>query len=573
MKTLLTWALLLLPLLQAAAQPDAPFDHAWCVSDRIGIQFEAGGGKPEFFTSRLLTEPFYDAECHASIADGAGNLLFYLEARRPPKLPSSIRNGLHQVMPGGESIEAMGSIANGAMILPRPGGKALYDLFTLALLRGSSEERVVLFRHVIDLQDGMGRVVEVNRLVADDPLVDKLAAVRHANGRDWWLVSHGYRSSEFMVYLLDGAGNLKAQRQSIGKAHTGHNVRGGEMTFAPTGDRLGLVTGNGIVEVFRFDRCTGRFSDPVYLGVDSPPTTIPQGDFVAHYGCSFSPSGRFFYYSTIDRLYQVDLEAADPSRHKEKIWEDPVTFANTLAQHELGPDGRIYIARYNHKYLSAIEFPDRRGKNCRFVRDYLDLGGKQLKAGLPNFPNYRLGNWVEAHAGRDTTLCPGEAVRLGVPAKPGLRYRWQPADELDNPTAAQPVARPTVSRTYRLTVEAASKGGCSAEPATAQVRVEVRPSAAVECRQALAPPPAGLRQLTLYPNPASDFVFLFYEFEAAERVLVEIHDALGQRRHETLLAQASGRLDLDTTDWPAGLYFVTFRAGGRLFTTAQLLVF
>jgi len=558
---------------QQPAQAPA-WDRVWCVSDRIGLQFEPNAD-PQLFDTRLVPEPFYDAECHVSIGDGAGNLLFYLEARRPPSLPSRLRNAFHQIMPGSEELEAMGSIANGAIVLPRPGSESLFDLFTLCTTRGGGAERLVIYRHAIDMSDGLGRVSDANRLVNDDPLTDKLAAVRHANGRDWWLVAHGYQTNEFHVYLLDASGSLKAQRQAIGRVHAGHNVRVGEMTFSPQGDRLGLVTGNGIVEVFRFDRCTGRFSDPVYLGVDNPPQDVPKSDFVAHYGCSFSPSGRFFYYSTIDRLFQIDLNATEPARSKEKIWEDPVALANTLAQHELGPDGRIYIARYNHRYLSAIEYPDRKGKNCRFVRDFLSLGGRQVKAGLPNFPNYRLGAWIVADAGRDTSVCAGQPIRLGSSAQAGLKYRWEPSAELDAPNAAQPTARPTATRTYTLTVEAAQggKSGCAAPPAKAAVRVEVLPSTALQCREALAPPPASLNALTIYPNPASDFFYLSYDFQAPEQVLFEVRDTAGDRRYGATLSQSTGRLELDTTDWPPGVYLCTFRVGGRLFATAKLLVF
>src|SRR5581483_4181590 len=52
--------------------------------------------------------------------------------------------------------------------------------------------------------------------------------------------------------------------------------------------------------------------------------------------------------------------------------------------------------------------------------------------------------------GNNATICTGDSVRLGgSPTGPvGATYSWSPAAGLSSPTAANPMASPTVTTTY-----------------------------------------------------------------------------------------------------------------------------
>jgi gliding motility-associated-like protein len=65
------------------------------------------------------------------------------------------------------------------------------------------------------------------------------------------------------------------------------------------------------------------------------------------------------------------------------------------------------------------------------------------------------------YAGRDTVIAPGRTVQLG-PSISGIitSYQWSPATGLDNPSVPNPIAAPTVSTAYQLTV--VGEDGCSA---------------------------------------------------------------------------------------------------------------
>ncbi|MCB9236205.1 MAG: gliding motility-associated C-terminal domain-containing protein [Bacteroidia bacterium] len=133
-----------------------------------------------------------------------------------------------------------------------------------------------------------------------------------------------------------------------------------------------------------------------------------------------------------------------------------------MLQHELAPDGKIYIVHYDpydpipQTTLGVIHNPDAPGLACDFrPYDYSLLPGK-ARAGLPNNPNYNLGPLVSqpADAGPDQTLvCYGDGVTLGVPDTTGrMAFAWSPGYGLSDSTAAQPIANPEHSVTYTLTV-------------------------------------------------------------------------------------------------------------------------
>jgi hypothetical protein len=64
----------------------------------------------------------------------------------------------------------------------------------------------------------------------------------------------------------------------------------------------------------------------------------------------------------------------------------------------------------------------------------------------------------EAIAGGDTTICAGESAKIGRTPDAGHRYLWTPADGLDNPNSANPLAVPAQKTEYILTET--NENGC-----------------------------------------------------------------------------------------------------------------
>ncbi|GAB1450156.1 hypothetical protein MASR2M47_02120 [Draconibacterium sp.] len=80
---------------------------------------------------------------------------------------------------------------------------------------------------------------------------------------------------------------------------------------------------------------------------------------------------------------------------------------------------------------------------------------------------------IVANAGSDAVICSGTSVQLN--GSGGVKYSWSPSTGLNNATIANPIAKPTSTTTYTLTVTNAS-GQCASSD---QVTVTVKPSPVV----------------------------------------------------------------------------------------------
>jgi hypothetical protein len=123
-----------------------------------------------------------------------------------------------------------------------------------------------------------------------------LACVRHANGRDWWVVGHEFLSDTFIVTLFTPDTAYIVHKQQIGTyqgvsgtAFTS-GAGGNAMRFNSTGDQLIRGNTEGLVELYSFDRCTGLLSNSRTL---SPASSVPNS--IGMFDIAFSPNGRFVY--------------------------------------------------------------------------------------------------------------------------------------------------------------------------------------------------------------------------------------------------------------------------------------
>jgi gliding motility-associated-like protein len=78
---------------------------------------------------------------------------------------------------------------------------------------------------------------------------------------------------------------------------------------------------------------------------------------------------------------------------------------------------------------------------------------------------------VSADAGPDKKTCDNNPVQLGVPPVPGLVYKWSPATGLSDTSIANPIAAPSVTTQYTLTVK--NNGGGCATPDVVKVTVDL----------------------------------------------------------------------------------------------------
>lgn len=238
---------------------------------------------------------------------------------------------------------------------------------------------------------GLGRVTRKNVPLQKDTFADNFAAVRHGNGRDWWVAS--FRSSpdkdRMFLYLLtpEGVKGPFERRTGLTWYIAPPFYSLSSAVFSPSGNRYARVHWGNDLQLFRFDRCAGTFGEAQRIRF--------PGDTISPGGVAFSPNGRFVYVSARERLYQVDCEASPPQQSVLLIgtydgFKSFYNLATNFYQMRLAPDGKIYMTANNGvDYLHVIHNPNAKGAACNFQQHGLELPTHN-GACFPIAPNFRL---------------------------------------------------------------------------------------------------------------------------------------------------------------------------------------
>jgi hypothetical protein len=339
-----------------------------------------------------------------------------------------------------------------------------------------------LFKIGLNGANGLPFILPGDTIIGDS-LNEQLAAVRHADGKSWWVISHYTASNVFVKFLISEDGTIARSEQAVGSTLPVADIRWmSPLVFSPQGNRFAFGVDTTRLEIFNFDRCTGDIS--LFNFVEK--YFVP---LVPLWGLSFSPNSKMLYASdgyygplgdslgTPSNVYQYNLDSANLLSSQKIVYSTPPpcepwwqggVCRRSLGGHKLGPDGRIYIRQASPDInftiwdsLIVIQNPDLSGLDCdvRVNEVAVPPGTGYRSTFFPNIPNYRLGPLVAqvAEAGPNRLLCPGDSVKIGLPdTSANLIFQWTPTTGLSDPSAAQPMASPSVSTTYYLIVEDSS---------------------------------------------------------------------------------------------------------------------
>lgn len=412
-KAILLLSILLLfivPSLHAQAHLDTKRDRVWKMGysgytndSRWLHQTFTFNDNGEFDLS-TTTDTAGFAATFASICDTAGQLVCYtnggfLYDRNNNKMrydalnPSSFVTNL--------GLDGKHNYACFATILPMPDSQHLYYVFHLRMNEPHAGPNSVegLYYTVVDdrLRNGLGGVTQWRvPIVNQDSLeVGKLNAVRHANGRDWWITCWHRYFKEYRLCLLDPTGVHDYGWQQI--QTTAQVPNGGQSAFSPDGTKWAGTTYNYLIQqsrldIFDFDRCTGALTNHQQALVPITNTFSV--------GLSFSPNSKNLYVSSSYAMLQYDMESSDIFNSVDTVAVNDgfidsvdITFpvATGFFYHYLAPNGKIYISTGSSThYLSTIDNPDVRGSNCSVQQHSILLPAYAIRT-IPNFPNFRLG--------------------------------------------------------------------------------------------------------------------------------------------------------------------------------------
>jgi hypothetical protein len=361
--------------------------NIWYFGDHAGLNFN--NGTPVALTNGQTYSPDGTSiEGSAVISDSSGALLFYTNGTK-------VWTKNHQLMPNGTDLLGNFSSTQSSLIIAQPESDRFFYIFTTDDFYVDNLQYG--FRYsVVDmcLNHSMGDIVfDQKNILLLDTVAEKLTAVKHANGADYWIIVHKYYSDAFYSFRLTSTGIVDTVISHAGSRHppiasaqsSGQSL--GYLKASPNGQKLATVNGNAgeytIAEYFDFDKSTGIVSNCVNLQTN----LAAQAQF---YGVSFSPDNTKLYISCWLNglgIYQFDLNASNGNADSVIASKTKITAninSNNWAM-QLATDGKIYIAGSGRQYLAAINNPNSLGTGCNYQDSAIYLNGKICHTGLPNF--------------------------------------------------------------------------------------------------------------------------------------------------------------------------------------------
>ncbi|HRK79882.1 MAG TPA: PKD domain-containing protein [Saprospiraceae bacterium] len=542
-------------------------DYVWLLGQNSQTNLIYSGTVVDFNTTP--PDIYYEfrsmffSQANASMCDTAGNLLFYTNGIYVANaLNEPMENGMG-LSPGTHSQQNQNYgyiLTQGAMILPTPESGGLYHLFhmdrELNSQQTSTESRNFYFTLIdMDMNNYLGGVVLKNQKIIEGLFdIGRITASKHANGRDWWLLTRKYDTNEYYRILFDIEGLVVQGVQAVGSPIPSNTI--GQSVFSPGGTKYACVHVYGLanpiyISIYDFDRCNGTLSNPIQF---------TYTDTASCAGVAISPNNRFLYVSSYRYVYQYDLHAEDieASRIIVAVWDgfgNP--FSTTFYLMQLAPDGKIYINSNNGvRYLHVINQPDSLGLACDVCQHCVELPSINALS-LPNFPNYRLHHLEGSPC--DTLRQPPVAEWVHEPL--GLEVAFQEAAYHDirtwhwsfgdgaTDTVPNPVHSYAAEGAYNVCLTVSNPRGADTLCRELQVLVS-----------STGEPTGGGLRLELFPNPAPPDVpaTLFAEGLPAAEVAGTVRDALGRivRRFSAPVVNGRLRQELDMRGLPAGVYFV-----------------
>lgn len=402
-RLLLLCLLLTISLIPAYAQDK--YDYVWLFGryeeDTTSI-YQFGGTRIDFNFNPPEISYFdvpvdFDFNETSMICDSSGNLQLYTDGCSIVNYDNLLVENGDFINPGEVYDEwcALGygyPSSQSSMFLPKPGSDHIYYLFHIGI-----DENLYTryFQYsVVDMSEnnGLGRVLVKNQPIFDTiHFGEQLTAVKHANGRDWWLVLpygtvdfENGSSNRYFKFLFSPKGIMGPVEQNIGDGW-GAEFYSGQATFSPDGTKYARLNPTQGMRIFDFDRCTGEFYNPraIYY----------PNDTLTACGVSFSPNSRFLYASFGSKIVQYDTWAFDieASRVTVAVYDGFMSpFYTTFYQHMLAPNGKIYITvPSSANVLHVIHHPNWQGTACEVEQHGVTLPTIH-DWNIPNFPHFRL---------------------------------------------------------------------------------------------------------------------------------------------------------------------------------------
>ncbi|MHC1777569.1 MAG: PKD domain-containing protein [Lentimicrobium sp.] len=380
----------------------------WYFGQNAGVSFAMGPPAP------LTNGALNTGEGCSAISTATGSLEFYTDGR-------FVYNKNHLQMPNGSGLLGHSSSTQSGIIVPKPGSNTQYYIFTVDAADNGLVNGLCYSKVDMTLNDGLGDVVTTEKNISLVPLAcEKVTAVGHSDGNTFWVITKKWGNSEFYAYRItyDGV-NTTPVISNTGPPLTGNigQASKGYLKVSPDGAKIATANNTAFkVGIYNFDNSTGLVSHLVTDENYSNPGGFDPG---GPYGVEFSPNSKYLYigeWKANRKIHQYDLSSGDPTTivNSRVVVASVGQNAEPIGALQLGPDNRLYIARYEANYLSRINLPNVQGPGCDFVENTTSLAGRECRYGLPPFIQSFF--YLSADFYWDEPACDGKLIHFNTSA-------------------------------------------------------------------------------------------------------------------------------------------------------------
>lgn len=339
-----------------------------------------------------ITSTYFDYRINkgsASISDSAGNLLL-------------VFNGKYLFNSSGEIIDSfyLGNFSEmpvgfkSSLFLNVPNNQNNYCLFNsywkpiFDIPAFGGFDTSFYYSEFINSSTEIQVLTRKQQINLDSSASGTIAAVRHGNGRDWWIMKSSIYQNKFYQALLGPNGFVfNPIFTDVGNIrHSG----GGWNLFSSNGSKfVNIIVGNNRKAfVYDFDRCSGSISNPIMHDLSD----YFNEDAVN--ACCLSPDGTKLYFrrSNMNAYLTIELCQYDFLTSTFSV------IAEGNAAPCLTPNNQWVIAPYTNNtvspwipMISVIYQPDEPAEHCQFVQGVYNVVENGFIEVSPNYANFRLG--------------------------------------------------------------------------------------------------------------------------------------------------------------------------------------
>ncbi|MCZ8069984.1 MAG: PKD domain-containing protein [Bacteroidota bacterium] len=340
--------------------------HNWYFgSTPDGIRFNRGSNQAKAVTDQAI--PFGTGGSAVVTDPATANLLFYTDGSR-------VYDATHRLMPNGSGLSANTAANQPVVVCPVPGQANKYFIFTnnANFTTGGSINRSVvdmaLFGNAVFPSPGLGNVETANKNVAVPGLSNRSEAmmvIAHANGTDFWLITHQNGSSNFMTTQITAASYASGTFNTIVNSIAGPagalplSVSNFSYNHKLRKIAVSTQSPNDDAQILNFDPATGNITFDRYILNTGLPTTQPQSIYDIQWDIK---GGQYLYISRVGEaginadVLQYDYTSSNPGTPTTVITSLYAATGTTLPARsyglQLAPDSAIY-----HIYQASVGGP------------------------------------------------------------------------------------------------------------------------------------------------------------------------------------------------------------------------